>query len=482
MPGEKITGYPTTATIADTDLFDLSTDILGTPVSKAISYADLLSEIETDILVDNIYTVDGSLGGNRVITTAGFSLTLDSTIDHYILDNGDFGTGAQTTGKFYWNESAGILEIYSDDSGTYVGNSISNSITGIKNSIFGNTAGRDLLAGEQNAFYGSLAGASTTSGSKNVFIGEDSGHASISGSNNTYIGNESGGLSIGSGNIFIGFGSGINELGSNLLYISNSSTSTPLIKGDFSTGNLLFDAGNLDWNSADLKLKVGLVEIYAGTTESTVIGELAGNGAFTGTRNIMMGYASGNGLTTGSFNAFFGYSSGLLNSTGGFNTYIGYQAGQNSNGSTNTFIGNATGYLSNCSTGTFVGAIAGVVTTGVNNVFVGFDSARDNTSGANNTFIGTQTGVGNVTGSNSVFIGYQAGFAELTSNKLYISNSSTATPLIYGDFSTGKVTINNVLNLLGLASAPTGAAGDIYYDSTTNKHRGFDGSIWNDFY
>jgi len=33
------------------------------------------------------------------------------------------------------------------------------------------------------------------------------------------------------------------------------------------------------------------------------------------------------------------------------------------------------------------------------------------------------------------FIGYQSGFNESGSNKLYIDNSNTTTPLIYGDFS-----------------------------------------------
>jgi hypothetical protein len=32
------------------------------------------------------------------------------------------------------------------------------------------------------------------------------------------------------------------------------------------------------------------------------------------------------------------------------------------------------------------------------------------------------------------------------------------------------------------ASAPTGIEGAIYYDSTTKKHRGFNGTAWNDLY
>ena len=41
----------------------------------------------------------------------------------------------------------------------------------------------------------------------------------------------------------------------------------------------------------------------------------------------------------------------------------------------------------------------------------------------------------------------------------------------------------NGINILGsFSSAPTGSAGQIYYDTTTNKHRGHDGTIWNELY
>ena len=67
------------------------------------------------------------------------------------------------------------------------------------------------------------------------------------------------------------------------------------------------------------------------------------------------------------------------------------------------------------------------------------------------------------TGTDNIFIGYQAGYNETGSNKLYISNSNTSNPLIYGDFSTGKVTINDVLKLTPRSSAPASPSeGEIY--------------------
>ena len=43
------------------------------------------------------------------------------------------------------------------------------------------------------------------------------------------------------------------------------------------------------------------------------------------------------------------------------------------------------------------------------------------------------------------FIGYRAGYNETGSNKLYIANSDTSTPLIYGDFSTAQLKIHGLL-------------------------------------
>lgn len=56
------------------------------------------------------------------------------------------------------------------------------------------------------------------------------------------------------------------------------------------------------------------------------------------------------------------------------------------------------------------------------------------TVGDKNTAIGHQAGYSGQTGSGSVFIGYQAGFYETGSDKLYIANSFTSSPLIGGDF------------------------------------------------
>jgi hypothetical protein len=86
---------------------------------------------------------------------------------------------------------------------------------------------------------------------------------------------------------------------------------------------------------------------------------------------------------------------------------------------------------------------------------VGHESLKTNTTGSQNTVFGKQAGYSNLTGSGNVFLGYQAGYNETGSNKLYIDNSNTSTPLIHGDFDTNKVTINGDMTVTGALKANT---------------------------
>jgi hypothetical protein len=86
---------------------------------------------------------------------------------------------------------------------------------------------------------------------------------------------------------------------------------------------------------------------------------------------------------------------------------------------------------------------------GNHNVATGFASLYNNTTGDSNIGLGDHSGYSNQTGSKNIFLGYQAGYSETGSNKLYIDNSTTATPLIYGDFASNALTINGTLNSTG---------------------------------
>jgi hypothetical protein len=160
----------------------------------------------------------------------------------------------------------------------------------------------------------------------------------------------------------------------------------------------------------------------------------------------------GNGVAlnnTGSQNTFFGGQSGFANTSGYNNTFLGRRAGfANTTGFRNTFLGSFTG--SSHTTGisnTFLGATAGrFMTTGSRNVLIGDGSGQDNTTGNNNVMIGYGAGLtGN--GSGNIFIGQLSGADEPGSNKLYIENTNSTRPLIYGDFANDTVKIYGTLGV-----------------------------------
>lgn len=161
---------------------------------------------------------------------------------------------------------------------------------------------------------------------------------------------------------------------------------------------------------------------------NTATGVGAGNGN-SGSDNTSFGQQA-NGAVTGSGNTSVGSLAGLVISSGEQNTLVGYISGRRiTTGTHNAFFGRATGFQQ---------------TTASSNSFFGSGAGYNTTTGSNNVMIGTYAGAGNVVGTGSVFIGYYAGYSETASNKLYIDNSTTATPLIYGDFSSDQVGINAV--------------------------------------
>jgi hypothetical protein len=90
-----------------------------------------------------------------------------------------------------------------------------------------------------------------------------------------------------------------------------------------------------------------------------------------------------------------------------------------------------------------------------------------------NTALGYRSGRGCTNGSRNVFLGNQAGENETTSDNLYISNSNTSTPLIYGKFDStgstaGRVKINGNLEIKTKTPATAGAdgvVGEIAWDA-----------------
>lgn len=145
-------------------------------------------------------------------------------------------------------------------------------------------------------------------------------------------------------------------------------------------------------------------------------------------QNIAIGRRSGQSNTFGTRNTFVGENSGRSNTEGGLNTFYGHGSGRdNTTGSSNSFFGYNSGNDN--------------VTGELNSMF-GQESGGNTTTGSRNTFIGALSGLNNTSGTRNVFIGYQAGQNETGNDKLYIENSSTSSPLIYGEFNNNLLEVN----------------------------------------
>jgi hypothetical protein len=95
-------------------------------------------------------------------------------------------------------------------------------------------------------------------------------------------------------------------------------------------------------------------------------------------------------------------------------------------------------------------AAAGGLTQGADGVFVGYQSGLTLTTGGQNVILGVQAGSAmgaNVSGC--VLLGHQAGQNVATGNRLYIDNSNTANPLIYGEFDNDFLKVNGDCQITG---------------------------------
>ncbi|MCF8277326.1 MAG: hypothetical protein K9J17_11380 [Flavobacteriales bacterium] len=193
--------------------------------------------------------------------------------------------------------------------------------------------------------------------------------------------------------------------------------------------NLLRDADNDTKIQVEESADEDLIRFDAAGSEMYTMRKLAGGSPW---------------LEVNSTNTLIGKSiSSAINGSGRWNTAVGFQSAQNlTTGQKNTYLGDNTG---------------GSNTTGDWNTMLGTVAGQFNNGGSMNTMVGGNAGRSNLTGSGNVFIGFAAGENETGSSKLYIHNSSTANPLIYGDFSSGLLRINGTLNVNNSYNLPTGA-------------------------
>ena len=175
--------------------------------------------------------------------------------------------------------------------------------------------------------------------------------------------------------------------------------------------------------------------------QNVAIGGSALNDLTTGSNNTAMGYMAGRDVAVGVSNCvLLGYAAGQNNTQNNI-IAIGYQALlNNTTGVDNTAMGsaamdaNVTGHRNTAVGKNTLGANAG----GNNNAAFGKDALSSNVDQNDNTAIGHGAG-GGAAASGCVYAGMSAGYNNATDNRLYINNSDSVFPLIYGEFDNDKV-------------------------------------------
>ncbi len=183
----------------------------------------------TDGSVNQLLVTDGS-GQISFETRAVGAQKLDD-----LIDGKSDSDGTNNFSSVFLGLAAGSSDDSSDNRGVGIGYSaLAANTTGFYNSAYGYFSLNSNSNGDYNTAIGNLSLNSLTTGSNNTALGMSAGSTNITGS----------------GNIFVGYQSGLNELGSNTLYIenSNANSSNALIYGEFDT-NILRINGELQIGS-----------------------------------------------------------------------------------------------------------------------------------------------------------------------------------------------------------------------------------------
>ncbi len=336
--------------------------------------------------------------------------------------------------------------------------------TGSNNVGIGDNALSSLTTGSANVAIGSSALALNTSGYFNTAVGSQALQSNTSGVANAAFGlNALGSNSSGGSNSAFG----AYALIANTIGQSNSAFGRDALLSN-STGsfNSVFGALALDGNTnGSYNTAMGFNSLGSNTTGqfNSAYGSYALFSNSTGTAGSAFGYQTLYNNTSGDLNAGFGYQVLFNNTVGEQNTGAGYRAlYANTTGSNNSAFGsqalqaNLTGSnssafgdqaLLNNTTGTHNDAFGRNAlnsnTSGSYNIAIGNFVLASNTTGSRNVAIGSSAGNAITTGTGNVFLGNNAGFFETGSDKLYIENSNTTLPLIYGDFANERVSFGS---------------------------------------
>ncbi|MFT4611683.1 MAG: hypothetical protein ACI8QQ_001045 [Psychroserpens sp.] len=360
-----------------------------------------------------------------------------------LLDGKSDNDGSDDGSSVFLGIGAGVNDNSTDNRSVGIGyQSLNSNITGYYNVANGYQSLNANTTGYGNVANGYMALARNISGRGNVANGYVALLRNTSGEYNTATGSQS--LSFndtGDHNVANGYNSlTFNNTGNNNVGVGSGT----LYGNSSGNNNIGIGFESLYWSaSGSNNIAIGSEAMYLNGTGSNniAIGSEAMYLNGTGTNNIATGFQSLYSNETGAYNIAFGDLSLYSNETGNYNVASGFAAlNSNTIGSYNI----ASGYQSLYSN-----------ETGTNNIATGYQSLYRNTTGNYNVAIGDNALRNNVSGGNNVVLGRSAGYNELGSNKLYIENSDSSTPLIYGEFDNDLLRINGTLEINNAYQFPT---------------------------
>ena len=248
------------------------------------------------VAANNIYTSNGTLTGNRLVTMGSYTLSFEKDIFINGLRAG-LGVGSNT----FASTAFGTQALESNTTGSWNDafgyNSLNGNTTGYYNSAFGGYALKTNTTGLRNIGIGVYALFSNNSGNDNVSIGYEALRSNTIGTRNTATGYRA-------------------------LYASN----------------------NTSYNTA-----FGALSLASGisTTENSSFGYLSLANLNTGSQNTSIGAYSLQSNTSGNYNTAIGYNAGYSsvansNTTGSNNIFVGSNSlGVSATESNRTWIGNS---------------------------------------------------------------------------------------------------------------------------------------------
>lgn len=315
------------------------------------------------------------------------------------------------------------------------------------NVFIGSEAGYHIEIGSNNLGIGRRALYDLDDGTNNVAMGYYAGYHTEGGTSNTFMGASAGQSNVtGSGNVCLGTQSGFNNTANYNVYIGHQSAYAATSAGNVCIGYRAGYKFTTGGNNILIGSSAGGNTAAAGVNDNIIIGASAGYN-LTSYKNIYIGTITGNAATSAMYNLAIGGEAHQLNQTGDYNCIVGVRAGRGAAGQSNN-----------------------------NNAFFGYYAGYDVTTGSNNVLFGYKAGEDLTSGAGNVCLGYMAGSGQLTvdSNELWIANSNTATPLIYGGFPNALLRIQatnfEVIGTSKLGDGGTTNYAEVKADGEINLH------------